>query len=623
MAVAEGNQGTYRRRPQQHCRAPIMHYLDCLSLRAAFALALPLSSIACDGGEDDPSGGGDVEFPDWSSKSDDLGSGLTSTRDAVVQIFDGYNRVTDTPIGRNCVLPQPGELRLAQFRAGGDVHTTELQYITSREELEEALGIDAAATIKVGPLGGGGALGFAKTYKSSENSLAILLRTRQMYTVINQERHNLTSDAIGILQSDAGQFVRECGTGYIAGVAYGAELSLLIQIETTSLAKSMEIKSNLETQGIKAGPATIDASLGMKFSSALAEETANVSVRVEARGFVPTVDINALGALDANAFMVAAQAQQELQASVANDKCHDQGESGPGTCGGGAARGYLDNGARVGVPMGVLALPFSRAANLPGDKAVVDGLLAINREADTAISVLEDYADLYRSMVAIHNDEVGAMLDSDTPFDFAIYDTTDELRGDVSFTDLQAIASEWADAYEPEQGSEVDALAELVQVCWSRAQFGDFTECQVSPEETEAGQAIVATMQEYAETRIRPVYYTFGETAEEWDKATEACGMGFRQATGPEAARLWSAVERNPGIPASRDVDNLLQTNTGAWFDDKGIDCREEEGAFIERLASGEFATGCHENGFFANDPDLVALCVPSSGVYGSSVPEL
>lgn len=595
------------------------------SIRLAFALALPSLLAACDPGFEEDGGADPDEwqYPAWATKADDLGSGLTSTRDPVVQIFDGYNRVTDTPGGRNCVLPSPGPLELAAFRAGGDVLTTELQYISTREELEEALGIDAQATIKVGPLGGGASFGLAKSYKSSENTLAILLRTRQMYTVINQQRHNLTEEALDVLESDAAQFVRECGTGYIAGVAYGAELSLLIQIETRSLAESIEIKSKLETQGIKAGPATIDASLGQKFTSALQDESAKVSVKVEARGFVPSVDINALGALDANAFMVAAEAQKELQASVALDKCHDQGDSGPGTCAGAAAKGYLANGARVGVPMGVLALPFTRTANLPGDRAIVDGLLEINRQADNAIAVLEDYADIYRTMVGIHDDEVGAMLDSDAPYDFAIFDQSDELRPEITFSSLQAIAAEWADAYEPEGGSEVAKLADLVQVCWSRAQFGDFADCQTDPAETADGQALLSKIEEYAATRIRPVYYAFGDSAVKWDFAADECAQGFRLPTEAEAARLWSAVERNPAIPAASDGPGVLQTAHGAWFDDKGVRCGEHEGAYIERLPSGDYATGCHENGFFTNDPELVALCVPTSGVYGSSVPEL
>src|SRR5688572_15878640 len=142
------------------------------SMPSLLALTLLAALAACDEGEDGSSDPGDGEFPDWSTKADELGSGLTSTRDPVVQIFDAYNHVTDTPVGRNCVLPEAGKLELAAFRAGGDVLTTEFQFIQSREELDEALGIDAQAVIKVGPLGGGGGVGFQKTYKSSDKSLA-------------------------------------------------------------------------------------------------------------------------------------------------------------------------------------------------------------------------------------------------------------------------------------------------------------------------------------------------------------------------------------------------------------------------------------------------------------------
>jgi hypothetical protein len=582
--------------------------------------AFGLGCAADDGGSADPS---EWEFPAWASKSDDIGSGLTSTRDPVVLAFDGYNHVADIPIGRNCVLPEPGQLEFASFRAGGDQLTTEFTYIDTRESLEEALGIDAAAAIKIGPLGGGGSLGIAKRFKSSNKSLAILLRTRQVYTVVNQDRHNLTGDALSMLQSDASQFVRECGTGYIAGVAYGAELTLLIQIEASTLDESKEVKTKLEAEGIKAGPAQIDGSLGTAFSRALSNENVKVSVHVEARGFVPQVDIGALGALDENAFTVAGEAQKELQASVARDKCHDQGDAGPGTCDGAAAKGYLANGARVAVPMGVLHQPFQRAANFPGGQAVVDSLLEVDRDANEAIATLVEYAELYRAMVGIHNDEVGAMLASDAPYEFMFYDNSDQPLQGVSFPQVQDYAATWAPAYEPDNGTQVRALADAVRDCWSRAQFGDFSDCQARPRETEAASEVMETMATYAEQRVRQVYYNFDATALNHGPAETACPPGSRQPSAAEATRLWFAVERNPAMPACTDIDAILEGDNGIWYDDGGASCAEEEGAWIEKGNDGTFRTGCHEDGFFSDDPELVALCVPTSGVYGANIPEL
>ncbi len=586
---------------------------------ALVSLALWVGIGGCDG-ETTDSGAEDWEFPAWVSKSDELGSGLTTTRDPALLVFDGYNHVSDTRVSRNCVLPQAGELDFASFRAGSDQFETKFSYIESREELEQALGIDAAASVKIGPLGGGGSLGIASEYKNSDKSLAILLRTRQMYTVVNQDRHHLTEEALGVLRTEPTRFVRECGTGYIAGVAYGAELSLLVQIEARTLEESKEVKAKLEAEGIRAGPVSIDASLGTAFTRALGDENVEVSVSVEARGFVPSADINSLGALDERAFAAAAEAQRELQASVSNDKCNDQGDAGDGNCGSRTASGYLGNGIRAAVPMGVLHQPFQRAANFPGDSEVVEGLLDVDRAAITAVRTILEYADIYRAMVGIHNDEVGGMLASDTPYEFNFYDTSDELER-ASYEDLLTHAQFWTAAYEPQEGSEVRALAGAISDCWTRLQFSDFSECQTSLRNTDAGQEILETLDEYAENRIRPVYFVAGPEALPHRAADAACPAGWRQPSAAEASRLWFAVERDPDMPECTTVGSILEGDRAVWYD--SVDCTQDESGWIERAPTGAFRSGCHEDRLFSNDPELISLCVPASGVYGTSIPKL
>lgn len=599
-----------------------VHFLvDMRSANVTAALGL-LALVGCADATLEASDPDSWDFPEWAGKADGLGSGLTSTRDPAVVVFDGYNHVADLPLGRNCVLPEPGELEFAPFRAGGDQFTSEFVYIQTREELEEALDIDAQASIKVGPLGGGGSLGISSKFKSSDKSLAILLRTRQVYTVVNQDRHNMTDEAIEMLRTDARQFGRECGTGYVAGVAYGAELTLLIQIEASTIEESKSIKSMLEAQGIKAGPASISPSLGTAFSSATSSENVTVSVDVEARGFVPSVDINSLAALDESAFAVAATAKDDLLASVANDKCHDQGDAGPGTCDDAPAKGYLANGARRSIPMGILHHPFQRTANFPGDQEVVDSLLEVSRAADEALATFRDYASLYSAMVGIHNDEVAAMLSSDAPYEYSAYDPSEDFIA-MSFNDLQGYATDWARAYEPEAGTEVRKLADAVSDCWSRAQFGDFSDCQQRPAETEAGREILATMADYQSNRVRQVHYSFHRHTLRHGPAGSACPVGWRQPDAAEASRLWFAVERDPNMPLCTDVDGVLEGDCGAWYDDDGIQCNENEGAWIERIDDESFRVGCHENSLFVDDPELLALCVPTSGVYGANVPEL
>jgi hypothetical protein len=590
-----------------------------VSALVAIAAVLP----ACDPELDARPGAEDWVFPEWDRSNDGL-EGLIATRDPAVQIFDGHNHVVDAPVGKNCVLPEAGALELAEFRAGGDAIATEIQYITNRDELERALDIDAQAKIKVGPLGGGASLAISRDFKHSDTSLAILLRSRHVYSVINQERHHITDDALAVLESDAARFFRECGTGYVAGVGYGAEFNLLIQIETHSLAKRDEIQHKLEAAGIKAGPASIDPTLGAAFSSALAQESLDVDVSLESRGFVPTVDLSALGKLDADAFTLAAEAHAQLRASVERDKCHDQGAAGPGECDDGPARGYLDNGARAAVPMGLLRLPFSRTANFPGDLETLDAVIDVELQADAAIATLESHARLYDAMVAIHNDEVDALLASDTPHDFSVYDTSESLRSEVSFAAMVEHAETWAAAYDPVDGTEVRRLAGMVAPCWKRAQFGDFASCLVAPEDAEGGAELFAAFAAYAEARVRPVHYDFAPEPHGFWDVVGKCDPGWREPTRAEASRLWFAVERNPSIPDCKETEAALKSGIGAWYDDQGRDCPADQGAYLERLPTGEFVNGCYaDGGFLVNDMDLVVLCVPTSGPYGTHVADL
>lgn len=588
------------------------------------ALATALLLPACvddDGGREM----GDIEFPDWGSKRDEIGVSLTATRDPSAQVFDGYNHVVDAAIRRNCVVPEDGGLAFADFRAGGDLITTELQYITSRKQLEQTLDIDAQAKLKLGPLSGGGELGVHRSYRASDRTVSILLRSRHVYTVINQQNHVLTDAALATLRSDPARFHRECGTDYIAGVAHGAELVMLIQIEADSLEKKLELQTKLEATGIKAGPAAIDANLGGKFASALADESAQVRVSVDTRGFVPQVDLSALSKLDGDAFAVAAEAGKQLRASVAQDECHDQGSFGPGTCGGEKARGYLANGARAAVPMGILRQQFQRTGNFPSEPAIVDQMVAVSRAADGANATLEQYAALYDAAVAIHADEVGALVESERPFDFGIYDVSAGLRDDFTYDEFVVHASNWADVFEPSGGEVTRALAAAVQPCWTRAEFTDFSDCAATPAQTDGGAEVLARIAEYAQARVRPVFYAQSRDAVKFGDAAAACPAGWRVPNATEANRLWFAIERNPEVAAPVSAEGVLGSDRAAWYDDQGRDCPASQGSYLERLADGSFRTGCYANpgGFLSSSMRLPVLCLPKTGVYGPSVAKL
>lgn len=596
-------------------------------MRRTFSSALALAALvlsvpACTpASSDDPE---TWEFPDWGTKGDQIGTALTVTHDASAQVFDGYNRVVDAAIRRNCVLPEDGGLALADFRAGGDVIDTELQYLSSRKQLEQALDIDAQAKLALGPLSGSGQVGLGQSFRSSDRTVSILLRSRHVYTVINQQAHELTDGALATLQSDPAQFIRECGTEYIAGVAHGAELVMLIQIESSTLDKKLQVESKLAASGIKAGPATLDASLGSKFASALADESAEVSVFVQSRGFVPSVDLAALSKLDGDAFAVAAEAQKQLRASVELDKCHDQGAAGPGTCGGAPARGYLGNGARVAVPIGILRQEFQRTGNFPGTSVIVDAMLEAARAADQANAVIEDFAELYDAVLSVHADEAGAMVDGGRPYDFGIYDTTPMVREDFTYDEWTDHAAGWAETFDPGGGEAIDRLTAALQPCWSRAEFGDFSDCATKPGQTDDGEALLALFAEYDGARVRPVFYASAVNPTTHGDALGSCPKAWRLPTKAEASRLWYAIERSPDVAAPTAGDGILQNQRAAWYDDAGQDCAAEDGAYLERLADGTFKTGCYRGGgVFSSSMRLPALCVPKTGLWGTGVPKL
>lgn len=71
------------------------------------------------------------------------------------------------------MLPADGGLELADFRAGGDVITTELSYLTSRKQLEQATGIDAQAKLGLGPLSGSASFGLNHSFAPASRTVLV------------------------------------------------------------------------------------------------------------------------------------------------------------------------------------------------------------------------------------------------------------------------------------------------------------------------------------------------------------------------------------------------------------------------------------------------------------------
>jgi hypothetical protein len=599
-----------------------MPYIETMTLarRCRHVLPVLLCALGCDAeGEvwSDPEG---WEFPEWETKEDTLADGLTRTSDTSALVFRGFNAVTDATVGETCVVPSAGPTELASFRAGADVSRQTMSYVESLEELQRELDLDVRAQVKVGPLGVEGRAGITESFKSTETSLALLLRSTHVYTVINQDQVELTDDALALARTDPEAFVRKCGTHFIAGVEYGAELRVLITIETNSVEQKEEIRAELGTSGIKAGPATIDADVAMTLSETLESRGVRVTAKAEAFGFDTGVSLVGIEAnpLDPSALAVVEEATDELRASVERDRCNDRGTSAPGgQCDGHAALGYLANGGRTALPTGVDLRGYRLTANFPDDQATIDAFLEQHNRAQLALGYIGAHARRFQEIVRIFNDEVGGMLDAATPYDYAIYDLGDVLAF-VPERELRAYAETMALGLDPRTGSAVEIIGDSLGPCWDRADFGDFSACQDAP----ALAGVDALIESYSQRRIRPVFYTIGERTAEWQDAASVCGPGTRLPNKYEATRLANALWRNPDIPEPRFEGDEIGTDVALWVADERGDCGTAEGTYA-CIGTKATAVHCYENPLLGSDMELPVLCIPNAGPYGAEVPPL
>ena len=592
-------------------------------LSAALLVALLAPVVACDA----PPADGDPdawEFPEHAGKDDALSGGLVASDAQTVRVFDGFNVVVDASVGDSCVQPRSGPIELAAFRAGGDISEETMRYVETLDELHEALDVSAQAQVKVGPLGGGASLGIAKDFKSTETSLAILLRSRHHYTVINQDSHFLTDEALELAEQDADAFVRKCGTHYVAGVEYGAELRILIQIETRSAQEKEEVRAELEANGIRAGAANIDAGVSTTLSETLTREGVTVTARTEIRGFEPSVSLAAIegNPLDPSAMALAKQATEELHASVKADKCHDQGEHGPGSCDGRPALGYAANGSRTARPVGVQLQPYRQTADFPNDADAINAFLEQEQAAERAMAFVGAHADLFNVVTRVYNDEVGAMLASNTPYDFTLY-RPDKAFVAAAHDHVMAAAETLGELYDPERGGYTKLLATSVADCWDRAQFNDFSDCQGRPDAASSFQTVEDGLDRYdEEMRIRPIYYTVADATSEWDEAVEACPAGSRLPNNFESTRLLAALAINPDVPEPRFRPDEVKGEWALWVSDEFGDCDSESGAYVE-FEGSNVKTACYRNPLLASDMELPVFCIPNAGPYGANVPAL
>lgn len=545
----------------------------------------------------------DWTFPDW-DKVDALADGPNPTTDATVEVLRGYNVVTDVSLGVECVAPEQ-----ERYRAGATKWSETLSVIETIEELHETLQVDAKAQVKAGPLDIEGSTQFSQSFKSSDTSLNLLLRANASYGVVNLDPVNLTDEALALAKRSPSDFTRQCGTHYLAGVNYGAELRVLITVETSSFEERESLKAKLAVEGIKAGPTTVGGEVKTEVSKLLTKSATSITAKAEAFGF--STD-HSLAALEGNPLDSASDLvesiSKDLGESVANDQCNDGGCND-------ASGGYKNNTHRSAVPVGVLKRTYRSAGNFPRDDASLDAFIAHDDTIAGALALVEEHARVYTTVSTIYADEVSAQLESAQPYDFAMYRRREFAESAASESLLRERANAMADVFDPEGGKAITAIGDSLSPCWDRAVQGDFSTCTSA----QLGPAY-AMIEDYAERRIRRVYYTVAAENEEFDDLV--CAKNSRLPDRFEASRLYAAVRNNPTIPAPDFTEEFFgNENYGIWVDPKG-ECPQDHGMWVQ-FSTSTMDYGCYENKLATIDIELPVLCVPESGPFGPSVQEL
>lgn len=577
------------------------------SLCALLPPLLACSVAACD----DSANGTETDPESWvypqEGKEDALADGPNPTTDRGVEIFRGYNVVTDSALGIECVEPQS-----RRYRAGATTWSETMTVVESQDELNTALGIDAKAQVKAGPLGVDTGVSFANEYSASGTTLTLLLRARATYAVVNRDPVSLTADALGLAQDSPAAFARHCGTHFIEGIEYGAELRVLISVETESFRDREEIKSQLAVSGIQAGPATVGAEVKASVSEILEQRASRISARADALGFSTS---HSLAAIEGNPFDSAAglveNIKKDLDASIEADQCADGSGCSAETIG-----GYEANSNRSAAAVGVAKRTYRSATNFPRDEETLEAFRKHDNDIALALGTVEKHARAYALVSGVYQQEVGAILQADAPYDFAIYRVGEFGTSAATQQALLERANEVRDVFDPETGQAVGLIVDSISKCWDRAVQGDFSGCSATDL-----TAVDGLLDDYADRRLRPVYYLLGsEDTQEWQDAQ--CPENTRLPDRYEASRLYAAGRRNQSIPAPRYTEEYFENeNFGVWVREPGY-CPQDQGVWVQFL-SNTLEVGCYENRFSTVDIELPVLCVPNSGPFGPQVMDL
>lgn len=605
------------------------HYLRALPWMMGLGL------VACGESSDGPL---QLEAPAWSEQKDDSSrDSLVATGQIDLRPLDGYDQVLDLR-RTGCVVPTEDDFDFAPFQVTAPRQVTTLEYVSSREQLEQSLNLSAGIKAKVAGVGVESSLGIANAFKKSDTSTFLLLKGRAGYIVLDQRPRQLTEEALELLETDIDAFHGRCGTDFVQGLGYEASVNLLIRIDTETVEHSEEVDTSLAATGIAvgSGPVTVDPSIETSLKSLSALEGIATDVVVQTDGFFAgDASLAKLTnkELTEDSFNVINELLSKMATSAEKDMCMD---GGVGSCDGTSAPGYLLNPSRGAVATGVFAGDYKSLPNSPSvDNAEgFNPYLDLTNRADRMTSFLEAFVALRDQVVWIHTHDLAPYVASARPWDYYLYRDDDVLLSNLTFDLFDGNANVWADRFDPDGGQAYGDVQDALDTCLSRADDLDFSICMLDPEQTDVHQVWAGKVAEYLEGgRVAPVRYrtvprdTFDEATRpephDWvqlycnellNEGWISTDVKWRMPTRVEATRLTLALANG----MDHDTDEVEGFEGHAmWFAPDDDTCDGSEiGVLTYDDASGSTESFCVTHANFA----ATGICVPDDGPFGAGL---
>jgi hypothetical protein len=614
------------------------------AFRALVALAL-LSPVACDaggpdseGGPDGPGGKADVPV------SEDV---LLNTTNDSHELMRGWDYLHDAAKPTDCVATPEGPQRGREVRVGERDGTFDLQFISDRQSLATELGVDLELQGSYAGVSANSKQSLLNKFSNTSTSLSYLVKIRREYTARHRQELVLSDAAQGALDQGIDKMLDVCGTNYVRGLRYGAELYVLMTYKATSERTATELKSEL---GVNAGAAIpgadLNASMSSRWTRAAERDDVSLEIQVAAQGFSSdgrTVDANTISAVIGGGpdqiFAAVDQLNAEMIASIDADVCRDSGSDECWTaeqkraagCGGEGqeACGYYYNSERQAKVNGVAASLYSGLPDWPSDmddaySDAIDRVQTTEDQLRTLGAMLERMSAVYLNEIEPFMEASGAVK---AGYNLPVGRETNDMDAVPHDLDaLVALADRWAYSLQPRSSS-----GGSVGVVWGNVESA-FKECyqttavdllrSCSDELSSSVQEGELTLIDYDETgRLLPINYIADRDALVfYDGAVEHCAeTNFGTAEAPVYGRLPTKEEtKHLGALVGFGVIDWsgADVRNAIWYQESETDggCPSGESSIMVRDPAGD---GIEYNCLDTNDllaNEIMALCVPQQG---------